>query len=103
MSDGEARQGRRDEVAGPVSGGRSEPSVQSNGSGPQRSNGPSLVPGVVLLIVAAVLIVVVLVSPHSLPHWLRVTIALVAVLVVVALLAYCVVVFRSATRRGSGR
>jgi len=73
--------------------------------GPQRPNPkqPSLVPGTVLLIVAAVLIVVVLVAPDSMPHWLRVTIAIVAVCVVVALLAYSVLVFRGTTRRGSGR
>lgn len=67
------------------------------------SKQPSLVPGTVLLIVAAVLIVVVLVSPSSMPHWLRLTIAIVAVCVVVALLIYAFVVFRSTTRRGSGR
>ena len=71
--------------------------------GPQRPKQPSLVPGMVLLILAAVLIVVVLVSPHSLPHWLRVTIAILAVCVVVALLIYSVVVFKATTRRGSGR
>jgi hypothetical protein len=64
---------------------------------------PSLVPGTVLLIVAAALIVVVLVAPDSTPHWLRVTIAIVAVCVVVALLVYSIVVFRASARRGSGR
>jgi len=62
-----------------------------------------LVPGTVLLIVAAVLIVVVLVAPDSMAHWLRVTIAILAVCVVIALLVYSFVVFRATTRRGSGR
>jgi len=69
-------------------------------SGPRQ---PSLVPGTVLLIVAAVLIVVVLVAPDAMPHWLRVTIAILAVCVVIALLVYSFVVFRATTRRGSGR
>ncbi len=73
---------------------------QPRGSDPRQ---PSLVPGTVLLIVAAVLIVVVLVAPDSMPHWLRVTIAVLAVCVVVALLVYSFVVFRATTRRGSGR
>lgn len=83
----------------------SEHPGQPPGSKPMPSSPkqPSLVPGTVLLIVAAALIVVVLVSPDSMPHWLRVTIAIVAICVVVALLAYTVVVFRGTTRRGSGR
>jgi hypothetical protein len=70
-------------------------------SGPRKGQA-SLVPGMVLLIVAAVLIVVVLINP-AMPHWLRVTIAVVAICVVLALLGYVVLVFRSATRRGSRR
>jgi len=62
---------------------------------------PSLVPGVVLLGVAAVLIVVVLVKP-DMPQWLKVTIAIAAVLVVFALLVYAFRVFRGVSRR-SGR
>ena len=63
---------------------------------------PSLVPGVVLLAVAAALIVVVLVNP-PVPGWARTTIAVVAVAAVVALLVYAVLVFRGASRRGTGR
>lgn len=63
---------------------------------------PSLVPGVVLLVLAAVLIVVVLVKPNM-PSWLRVTIAVLAIVVVLALLIYAFVVFRGSTRRGDGR
>ncbi len=65
-------------------------------SGPGRP--PSLVPGVVLLGVAAVLIVVVLVKP-DMPQWLKVTIAIAAVLVVVVLLIYAFRVFRGVSRR----
>jgi hypothetical protein len=53
---------------------------------------------VVLLGVAAVLIVVVLVKP-DMPQWLKVTIAIAAVLVVVALLIYAFRVFRGVSRR----
>ncbi len=63
---------------------------------------PSLVPGVVLLAVAAALIVVVLVNP-PVPGWARTTIAVVAVAVVIALLVHAVLVFRGASRRGTGR
>jgi membrane protein YdbS with pleckstrin-like domain len=72
--------------------------------GPQRpsNNQPSLVPGMVLLIVAAVLIVVVLVRP-SMPGWLRAVIAIAAVCVVLALLIYAFYVFRATTRRGGPR
>ena len=69
--------------------GRSEPGP----GGP-----PSLIPGVVLLGVAAILIVVVLVKP-DMPQWLKVTIAIAAVLVVVALLIYAFRVFRGVSRR----
>lgn len=67
-----------------------------NGS-PDRQ--PSLVPGTVLLGIAAVLIVIVLVKP-DMPGWLRAAIAIVAVLVVIALLVIAFRVFRGATRRG---
>lgn len=66
---------------------------------PAAPQGPSLVPGTVLLGVAAVLILVVLIKP-DMPGWLRTTIAIVAVLVVLALLVIVVRVFRSTTRRG---
>lgn len=60
---------------------------------------PSLVPGVVLLVVAAVLMVVVLVKPPF-PGWLNTVIAVLAVLVVLALLVYAGLVFHRMTRRG---
>jgi hypothetical protein len=60
------------------------------------------VPGVVLLGVAAILIVVVLVKPDMSP-WLKVTIAVLAVLVVLALLIYAFRVFRGVTRGPGGR
>lgn len=66
------------------------------GSGANRQ--PSLVPGTVLLGIAAALIVLVLVKP-DMPSWLRTVIAVVAVLVVVALLAIAFMVFRGTTRR----
>ncbi|NNG37469.1 hypothetical protein [Nakamurella aerolata] len=70
---------------------------------PSRAGGPSgqpsLVPGTVLLGIAAVLIVLVLVKP-DMPGWLRVTIAVVAVLVVIALLVIAFRVFRGVSRRG---
>lgn len=66
---------------------------------PATPRGPSLVPGTVLLGVAAVLIVIVLVKP-DMPGWLRTTVAITAVLVVLALLVIVVRVFRSTTRRG---
>lgn len=67
-----------------------------------RGSQPSLVPGVVLLVLAAVLIVVVLVKP-DMPSWLRTIIAVLAIVVVLALLVYAFVVFRGSTRRGDGR
>ena len=45
------------------------------------------------------LIVVVLIKP-SMPQWLKITIALLAVLVVIALLVYAAVLFRSTAKRG---
>ncbi|GAA2000391.1 hypothetical protein JL107_00600 [Nakamurella flavida] len=62
---------------------------------------PSLVPGVVLLALAGVLIVVVLVKP-DMPDWLRTSIAVLAVVVVIALLLFSFRLFRLTTRRGSG-
>ena len=73
-----------------------DPSPAGPGSGQPKL--PSLVPGVVLLGLAAVLIVVVLVKP-DMPPWLKVTIAIVALLVVLALLIYAFRVFRGVTRR----
>jgi hypothetical protein len=62
---------------------------------------PPLVPGVVLLALAAVLIVVVLVgNPDTMPSGLRTTIAITAVVVIVALLGYAGYVFRASSKRG---
>jgi len=62
---------------------------------------PSLVPGVVLLALAAVLIVVVLVgNPDTMPPALRTGIAIGAVVVIVALLGYAGYVFYATTKRG---
>ena len=60
---------------------------------------PSVLPAAILLGLAAVLIVVVLVKP-SMPSWLKVTIAVLALLVVVALLIYAAILFRDNARRG---
>ncbi len=62
----------------------------------------SLVPGVVLLILAGVLIVITLIKP-DLPRWLTVTIAVAAIVVVIALLIYAFRVFRDVTRPGGQR
>ena len=62
----------------------------------------SLVPGVVLLILAGVLIVLTLIKP-DLPQWLTVTIAVAAILVVILLLIYAFRVFRDVTRPGGPR
>ena len=63
---------------------------------------PSLVPGVVLLILAGVLIVITLIKP-DLPQWLTITIAVTAIVVVVLLLIYAFRVFRDVTRPGGSR
>jgi amino acid transporter len=60
---------------------------------------PSAVPAAILLGLAAVLIVVVLIKP-SMPQWLKLTIALLAVLVVISLLIYAAILFRDNARRG---
>ena len=83
----------------------SAPPPDDETSSPGLENGqrqPSLVPGVVLLGLAAVLIVVVLIKP-DMPPWLKVTIAILAVVVVVVLLIYAAWVFRLLTRRGGPR
>jgi hypothetical protein len=62
---------------------------------------PSLVPGVVLLALAAVLIVVVLVgNPDTMPAGLKTGIVIAAIAVIVALLGYAVYVFHATTKRG---
>ena len=63
---------------------------------------PSLVPGVVLLVLAGVLIVITLVEP-DLPRWLTVSIAVAAIGVVVLLLIYAFRVFRDVTKPGGSR
>ena len=63
---------------------------------------PSLVPGVVLLVLAAVLIVITLLKPDF-PRWLTVTIAVFAVIVVIALLLYAFKAFRDVTKPGGSR
>lgn len=68
-------------------------------SEPTGSKPPSLVPGVVLLALAAVLIVVVLINP-PMPPWARSTIASIAVGVVVALLGYAAFVMYTQSKRG---
>jgi hypothetical protein len=60
---------------------------------------PSAIPGVVLLGAAAVLIVIVLINPHM-AQWLKIIIAIVAVLLVVALLVFAFRLFRLAARGG---
>ena len=62
----------------------------------------SLVPGVVLLVLAGVLIVITLIKP-DLPRWLTISIAVAAILVVIALLIYAFRVFRDVTRPGGSR
>jgi hypothetical protein len=70
-------------------------------SDPHSPKPPSLVPGVVLLALAAVLIVVVLVGdPDTMPSGLKTAIVIAAVAVIVALLGYAVYVFHVTTKRG---
>ena len=76
----------------------------TNGTGPSGSRPtgppqPSVVPAAILLGLAAVLIIVVLIKP-SMPQWLKVAIALLAILVVLALLVYAAILFRNTARRG---
>ena len=63
---------------------------------------PSLVPGVVLLVLAAVLIVITLLKPDF-PRWVTVSIAILAVIVVIALLLYAFKAFRDVTKPGGSR
>ena len=63
---------------------------------------PSLVPGIVLLVLAGALIVITLIKP-DLPRWLTVSIAVAAILVVVLLLIYAFRVFRDVTKPGGSR
>ena len=72
-------------------------------SGPSEpAKPPSLVPGVVLLVLAGVLIVITLIKP-DLPRWLTVSIAVAAIGVVVLLLIYAFRVFRDVTKPGGSR
>ena len=97
--------------AAPASSGSPSSGSSPSGSSPSgspgassesssRSKQPSLAPGAALLVLAGVLIVIVLVKP-DMPDWLRTTIAILAVVVVIGLLAYAFVVFRETTRGGS--
>ncbi|MEO7126958.1 MAG: hypothetical protein ABI382_12785 [Nakamurella sp.] len=70
------------------------PKPDVNGSKP-----PSLLPGVVLLGLAAALIILLLVKP-DMPHWARATVASISIGVVVALLGYAVFVFLRSNKRG---
>jgi uncharacterized membrane protein len=74
-----------------------EPAEESEPAKP-----PSLVPGVVLLVLAGVLIVITLIKP-DLPRWLTVSIAVAAIGVVVLLLIYAFRVFRDVTKPGGSR
>lgn len=67
-----------------------------------RRQAPSLVPGVVLMVIAAVLMVVVIINP-DMPGWARTTIAIAAVVVVIALIGYGVFAVRRTSRRGVTR
>jgi len=69
---------------------------------PKPAKPASLVPGVVLLILAGVLIVITLIKP-DLPQWLTITIGIAAVAVVILLLIYAFRVFRDVTRPGGSR
>lgn len=68
-----------------------------NPPNPQKQ--PSAVPAAILLGLAGVLIVVVLIKP-SMPQGLKLTIAGLAILVVIALLIYAAILFRDNSRRG---
>ena len=78
----------------------STPASPAEPGGPAKQ--PSLIPGVVLLALAAVLIVVTLLKPDF-PRWLTVTIAGLAIVVVIALLLYAFKVFRDVTKPGGSR
>ena len=79
------------------------PNTPAEPTGPaEPAKPPSLVPGVVLLVLAGALIVITLVKP-DLPHWLTITIAVAAIVVVILLLIYAFRVFRDVTRPGGSR
>ena len=84
----------------PPSGSSPSGSPGASSDSSSRSKQPSLAPGAALLVLAGVLIVIVLIKP-DMPDWLRTTIAILAVVVVIGLLAYAFVVFRETTRGGS--
>lgn len=67
-----------------------------------RPKQPSLAVGMTLLVLAGVLIVVVLVQPTMAP-WLKIAIAVLAILTVIALIAFSVVLVRSTKPAGRGR
>jgi len=78
----------------------STPASPDESGGPAKP--PSLVPGMLLLALATVLIVVTLLKPDF-PRWLTVTIAGLAIVVVIALLLYSFKVFRDLTKPGGSR
>jgi hypothetical protein len=73
--------------------------VDGGQAGPTGPKPPAVAPAAILLGLAAVLIVVVLIKP-SMPQWLKVSIAILAVLVVFALLVYAFLLFRDNAKRG---
>ncbi len=78
------------------------PAEPTGPADPGAAKPPSLVPGVVLLVLAGALIVITLIKP-DLPRWLTVSIAVAAILVVVLLLIYAFRVFRDVTKPGGSR
>ncbi len=87
---------------GQNSTGQNSTGQDADGPAAAPAKQPSLVPGVVLLVLAGVLIVITLLKP-DLPQWLTVTIAGLAIVVVIALLLYAFKVFRDVTRPGGSR
>lgn len=73
--------------------------AESQDSGKQRSGQPSLVPGVVMLALAAVLIVVMMINPEM-PGWLRTTIVVAAIALILGLLGYAFFVFSRSVKQG---
>lgn len=67
-----------------------------------RPKQPSLAVGMTLLVLAGVLIVVVLIQPEMAP-WLKISIAVLAVLTVIALIAFSFLLVRSTKPAGRGR
>lgn len=83
--------------SGPASTGSASTGSDSAAADVRRNGPPAPGLAIGLLVMAAVLIVIVLVEPDF-PDWLRTTIAILAVLTVVALLVYSVLVMRMLKR-----